>query len=149
MSLTTRNAQPALALLIAGAVMVLGGCVSRPQLGAPQVLEPGSEEEFTALLEESDAPVLAAFTSDNCPSCENMGSTLELLASEYGQGLLVVKADLGLTGGLIGQYNLMKVPTFIIFRDTIEIKRRQGWAPAAFMRSFIDSALSTPKRSRQ
>jgi len=85
--------------------------------------------------------VLVAFTSQSCVTCRTMRPALTGLAEDYVGRLVVVEADLALTGALIAECNLIKVPTLIVFRGGREVARRHGLLPAPFMGSFVDEAL--------
>ena len=135
---------------VLGMILVgLSGCVSRPNAGPPRVREPQSAEEFNTLVRNSRVPVLVAFVSHDCPSCEHTVGTLNKLSADYGRRLLVVKADLALMGKFVTEYRLTKVPTFLVFRRGVEVKRRRGWLPATFMHGFVDEAMHLPVPPRQ
>lgn len=105
------------------------------------VLHPESTAEFHRLIEVTPRPVLVIFTSESCVSCRALEATLDGLATDYRGRLVVLQADLAKTGGLIQEYNLLKVPTSIIFWNGQEVARRHGALPPLFMKPFIDEAL--------
>lgn len=128
-------------LMLVAACLLTASCASLGSSRGPAVLHPQSEGEFRLIVRDSRRPVLAVFTSESCISCRALGSTLEGLAADYAGRLTVVQADLAKTGGLIREYNLLKVPTAVILRNGHEVARRHGALPPLFMKPFIDDAL--------
>lgn len=128
---------------------LLAGCRTVDTDDAERVIHPQSAAEFHHLLRDEDQPILAVFVSQGCGTCRLAGTILSTLASDYDGTLTVVEADLGLMGELIGQYDLIKVPTAIVFREGLEVRRRQGILPAPFMRGFIDQALAAERPGKR
>lgn len=129
--------------LLAGllAVLATNGCRSTAGRAVAEVRHPQSADEVRQIVDQARRPVLVVFTSESCVTCRTMRPALAGVAADYAGRLVVVEADLALTGALIGEYNLLKVPTVIVFRDGREVARRHGLLPAPFMASFIDEAI--------
>ncbi len=130
-----------LGLVSAMACLAVTSCLSLTPRKPLVVLHPESTAEFRRLIEVTTRPVLVVFTSESCVSCRALEATLDELATDYRGRLVVLQADLAKTGGLIQEYNLLKVPTTIILRNGQEVARRHGALPPLFMKPFIDEAL--------
>jgi thioredoxin 1 len=128
-------------LLLAAVVVLTTACASLSGPPRADVLQPQSAEEFRQIVRAAPCPVLAVFTSDSCVTCRTMRPVLAGLAEDYAGRLTVVQADLAMTGALIGEYNLLKVPTVLVLRNGREVARRHGLLPAPLMASFVRDAL--------
>lgn len=71
------------------------------------------DEEIAA----SPIPVLVEFTADWCPPCKAMAPVLEEVAEEYADRLRLVKVDSDAEPGLVARFNVMGIPTLLLFRD--------------------------------
>ena len=71
------------------------------------------DEEIAA----SSVPVLVEFTADWCPPCKAMAPVLEEVAAEYADRLKLVKVDSDAEPGLTARFNVVGIPTLLLFRD--------------------------------
>jgi thioredoxin 1 len=71
--------------------------------------------------------VLVDFYGDNCPSCKGQDMILESVVDEMGDKVKFAKVEakkyLALAGG---RYDIKSLPTTIIFKDGIEVRRFAG-----------------------
>jgi thioredoxin 1 len=71
------------------------------------------DEEIAA----SSVPVLVEFTADWCPPCKAMAPVLEEVAAEYADRLKLVKVDSDAEPALTARFNVVGIPTLLLFRD--------------------------------
>lgn len=76
-----------------------------------------SDEEFESEVLNSDVPVLVDFFAEWCGPCKMMGPVVDKIAQEYEGKAKVGKIDIDKSPNLAGKYNVMSVPTFMVFKQ--------------------------------
>jgi len=85
-----------------------------------------SSENFEKEVIQSEKPVLVDFYADWCGPCKMMAPTIEKVAEELGEKAKVGKINVDENQDLAMEYNIMSIPTVIIFKDGKEFKRMVG-----------------------
>ena len=75
---------------------------------------------------KSEKPVLVDFYADWCGPCQMMGPVIEEIAEELKEKAKVGKINVDENPDIALEYNVMSIPTLIIFKDGKEIKRFVG-----------------------
>lgn len=73
--------------------------------------------EFKEKVEGSKKPVLVDFYAAWCGPCQIMAPVVEELAKEIGDKAEIYKVDVDKEGDLANQFQVMSIPTIIIFKD--------------------------------
>jgi thioredoxin 1 len=81
------------------------------------------EEE---VLKESEKPVLVDFWAPWCGPCQMMGPILDELSTEVENFAKVGKVNVDENPETAGQYQVMSIPTLIIFKDGKPAKQMTG-----------------------
>lgn len=81
--------------------------------------------DFNKILQGGGA-VLADFYSDTCVPCRRMAPIFEQLAEESNGSFKSVKVNVSSEGDLAARYDVMAVPTFILFNNGSETERIIG-----------------------
>ncbi len=81
------------------------------------------------------------FFANWCGPCKMVGPVLEELSKEYEGKATIVKVDVDQEQELAAQFNVMTIPTIILFKDGQKLKQVVGFQPKAQLAAFIDSAL--------
>lgn len=85
-----------------------------------------STENFEKEVLKSEKPVLVDFYADWCGPCNAMAPVIEELAKELGGKFKVGKINVDENPDIAVEYNVMSIPTLIVFKNGKEEKRLVG-----------------------
>jgi thioredoxin 1 len=98
---------------------------------------------FQGLVLESSLPCLVEFYSPTCPACQAMTDTVEDLARDV-QGSAVVGTVNGtVEGELFVTYQIVATPTFVLFADGEERRRRIGAMSYQELAALLDASAAS------
>jgi thiol peroxidase len=111
----------------AGAVGALVGFAGSPAAAASAaVVHVRTPEQFTRDVLEADRPVLVDFYTDACGYCKVLAPTIASLADEYAGRATVAKVNAARLGGIAREYEILGVPTVLLFSGGREVRRWPG-----------------------
>lgn len=79
--------------------------------------KPVTDADFEAEVLKSDIPVLVDFWAPWCGPCKQMLPIVDELTAENEGKVKVVKVNVDENSEVPGKFNVMSIPTFIIFKD--------------------------------
>lgn len=79
------------------------------------IKELSPQDDFNALVNNSEVPVLVDFWAEWCRPCKNLLPTLEEIANEKAGKVQIVKANIDEVGELAHEYQVMSIPNLILF----------------------------------
>lgn len=88
-----------------------------------------SEQDFQSIVLRSEQPVLVDFTATWCGPCKMLEPVLKQLADEWQAQVKIVKLDVDQNPELAMQYQVMGVPTLILFSKGKAVERVTGYQP--------------------
>jgi thioredoxin 1 len=88
---------------------------------------------------QSDKTVLVDFWAEWCGPCKMVAPVLDEIAGEHREKLTVAKLDIDQNPGAARDYQVMSIPTMIVFKDGRPVKQIVGAKPkAALLRDLED-----------
>ena len=100
-----------------------------------------SDNNFQAEVLENDVPVLVDFWAPWCGPCRVVAPVLEEIAGER-DNLRIVKLNIDENQQTAANYQILAIPTMVLFRDGQEAKRIQGAMPKKRIESELEPALA-------
>lgn len=85
-----------------------------------------NSENFEKVVLNSEEPVLVDFFADWCGPCKMMAPIVEELATELDGKAKVGKINVDENSDIAVEYNVMSIPTLIVFKNGKEEKRLVG-----------------------
>jgi len=102
-------------------------------------LPAATEANFDDEVIKAQLPVLLDFWAPWCAPCLALGPSVEKIADEYAAKLKVMKVNVDENPGLAGRFNILSIPTLLLFRDGQEKDRIVGLVPEAEIRKRVDA----------
>jgi len=98
---------------------------------------PVKAENFDAVLEGTEVPVLVDFYADWCGPCKAIAPMVDDLAQARSGSLLVLKLDTDRFPGISERYGIRGIPTLIAFRGGKESGRVVGLVQRAELEKLV------------
>ncbi len=96
-----------------------------------------NENEFESVV-SSNKLVLVDFFATWCPPCKMLGPVLEETLQEVGDDTDIVKINVDENEKLSQKFNIMSVPTLILFKDGEMVDKTIGYQPKEQILNFIN-----------
>lgn len=107
-----------------------------------------SDQDFDAVVLDSDKPVLVDFWADWCNPCKIVEPHLEAIAAEEPQRIRIVKLNLDENPRTADRFGVMSIPTMLLFVDGVETARLVGARPKGMIMAELESHLSAAAKSQ-
>ncbi len=109
---------------------------------------PVNETDFDSAVLRSDVPVFVDFYADWCGPCNMIAPTIEALSEEYDGKVKFVKINVDKNQQLAMKYDIMSIPTGMLFENGTVKDSLIGAYPASAYRQRIDKALGPMRLSQ-
>ena len=100
-----------------------------------------TDADFQAEVLESEQPVLVDFWAPWCGPCRVVAPVLEEIAGERPE-LKLVKLNIDENQQTAMNFQILAIPTMVLFRDGQEAKRIQGAMPKKRLEAELEPALA-------
>jgi thioredoxin 1 len=100
-----------------------------------------TDNNFTAEVIESDTPVLVDFWAPWCGPCRVVAPVLEEIASER-PDLRIVKLNVDDNQQTAAQYQVLSIPTLILFKGGAPVKTVVGAYPKKKLEAELEPVLA-------
>lgn len=101
------------------------------------------ESSFTSTVLDSNVPVFVDFYADWCGPCHIIEPTIQALSQEYDGKVKFVKVNVDNSQDLAMKYEVMSIPTSILFEKGMVKDSLIGAFPAWRYQQLIDRALGS------
>jgi len=85
-----------------------------------------TKENFESEVLKSDLPVIIDFWAEWCVPCKMIGPVLSEISEEYNGKLKVAKVNVDEAGELASEYNVISIPTLMLFNKGEMVKQQVG-----------------------
>ena len=92
---------------------------------------------FNAEVLQSKEPVLVDFYADWCGPCRMMGPVVEQLADAYSGRVKIGKVNIDENPELAGNYGVMSIPSFLLFKDGKVVDSVVGGIPGNVLEQMV------------
>jgi thioredoxin 1 len=101
-----------------------------------------NDNNFQAEVIEAEVPVLVDFWAPWCGPCRMVSPVIEEIAKERGEELKVVKLNIDENQQTAIEFNVMSIPTLILFRHGAVAKTVVGAYPKRKLEEQLEPALA-------
>ena len=100
-----------------------------------------TKDNFKQEVLEANVPVLVDFWAQWCGPCRMVGPFVEQVAEEYEGKAKVGKVDIDEQTELAQQYQVMTIPTLMVFKNGEIVDTIVGAVPKATLKQMLDKHL--------
>ena len=100
-----------------------------------------TDQTFTALVLQSEKPVLVDYWAEWCGPCRMIGPLIEESATQYADRLTVAKLNVDENRATPTRYNVRTIPTLMLFKGGQPVATRVGSLSKGQLQAFLDAHL--------
>jgi thioredoxin 1 len=100
-----------------------------------------TSSNFDTEVVKSSVPVIADFWAEWCGPCKMIAPILKDLAKDYKDKIKIAKIDVDAEGELAQQFNIVSIPTILVFSKGQVVKQQIGAVPRQALEKMIKEVL--------
>ena len=100
-----------------------------------------TRSNFDAEVVKSAVPVVADFWAEWCGPCKMIAPVLRELATQYKDKIKIAKIDVDAEGELAQQFNIVSIPTILVFSKGKVVKQQIGAVPRQTLEKMIREVI--------
>lgn len=100
-----------------------------------------TEANFEQEVLQAEKPVLVDFWASWCGPCRMVAPLIDQLAEEFEGRAVVGKVNVDEEAPLAIKYNVMTIPTVIVFKNGEIVEQVSGAYPKAYFEEMLEKAL--------
>lgn len=102
-----------------------------------------NQANFNEEVLRSKEPVFVDFWAPWCGPCQTMGPMVEELAKEFdGKSIKIGKCNVDENNDIAMQYNIMSIPSFIVFKDGQVVDQIVGGVQKEKLKEMIEKQVA-------
>src|SRR5438552_18793909 len=101
-------------------------CMNKQAVSSETVILVNETDSDSTVL-QSEVPVFVDFYADWCGPCNMIAPTIEALSEEYAGKVKFVKINVDNNQQLAMKYDIMSIPTSMLFRSEERRVEKEGW----------------------
>ncbi|MFY9488133.1 MAG: thioredoxin [Solirubrobacterales bacterium] len=101
-----------------------------------------TDDNFQSAVVEADVPVLVDFWAPWCGPCRMVAPVLEEIQQERGDAIQIVKLNVDENPETAAKFQVMSIPTLILFRDGEVAHKVIGALPKRRLEAELEPALA-------
>ncbi len=100
-----------------------------------------NDSDFDQMVLQADKPVLVDLWAAWCRPCQMVAPIIDELAEEYSSRVSFVKVDVDQNPKTAARYNVMSIPTLLIFKNGQPVSHLVGARPKAELKRVLEKVL--------
>ena len=101
-----------------------------------------TKSNFDAEVIKSGVPVVADFWAEWCGPCRMIAPILKDLAATYNGKIKIAKIDVDAEGELAQKFNIVSIPTILVFNNGQVVKQQIGAVPRHALEKMIKEVVA-------